>query len=88
MDSERDGKTDVDVEMTTMREQSRTVSTQSSMVALRVADPQEGVTVQELPPVDKGIGAWTFCAAGFVLEMMVWGFGFRFVSSWHRRPTS
>ncbi|TFK93289.1 MFS general substrate transporter [Polyporus arcularius HHB13444] len=64
--------------MTTMREQSRTVSTQSSMVALRVADPQEGVTVQELPPVDKGIGAWTFCAAGFVLEMMVWGFGFSY----------
>ena len=55
-----------------------TLSTQSSMAALRVADPDQGVTVQELPPVDRGIRAWTFCAAGFVLEMMVWGFGFRF----------
>ncbi|RPD56103.1 MFS general substrate transporter [Lentinus tigrinus ALCF2SS1-7] len=55
-----------------------TMSEESSMAAMRVEDPQEGVTVQELPPVDKGIRAWTFCAAAFVLEMMVWGFGFSY----------
>ncbi|KAI0718179.1 MFS general substrate transporter [Cerioporus squamosus] len=59
-----------------MGEEPRTVSTQSSMVALH--DPQEGADVQELPPVDRGLRAWTFCAAGFVVEMMVWGFGFSY----------
>lgn len=57
----------------------RTLSAQSSMVALRAGDPKEGVNVQELAPVDRGVQAWTFCFAGFVLEMMVWGFGFRSV---------
>ena len=55
------------------------LSTQSSMAALHVVDPQEGVNVQELPPVDKGFPAWSFCAASFVLEIMVWGFSFRLV---------
>ena len=54
-----------------------TLSAQSSMAALRAADPQEGVNVQELPPVDHGVRAWTFCFSGMILEMMVWGFGFR-----------
>lgn len=57
---------------------STALSARSSIAALNVAEPQDG-TVQELPPVDRGIKAWTFCAAAFVLEMMVWGFGFRFV---------
>ena len=57
-----------------------TLSAKSSMAVLRVEEPQEGVNVQELPPVDRGLRAWTFCAAGFVLEMMVWGFGFRLVA--------
>ncbi|EJF56351.1 MFS general substrate transporter [Dichomitus squalens LYAD-421 SS1] len=48
------------------------------MAALRADDPQEGANVQELAPVDRGIQAWTFCGAGFVLEMMVWGFGFSY----------
>ncbi|KAI0694845.1 MFS general substrate transporter [Earliella scabrosa] len=54
------------------------LSTQSSMAALHVVDPQEGVNVQELPPVDKGFAAWSFCAASFVLEIMVWGFSFSY----------
>ncbi|CAE6466088.1 unnamed protein product [Rhizoctonia solani] len=29
-----------------------------------------------LPPMDKGFAAWSFVAAGFVLETLVWGFGF------------
>ena len=53
-------------------------SAQSSMVALRAADPQEGTTVQELPPIDGGSGAWIFCASAFVVEMMIWGFSFRY----------
>ncbi|KAI0741945.1 MFS general substrate transporter [Daedaleopsis nitida] len=54
------------------------LSAQSSMVALRAVDPQEGTNVQELPPVDRGFRAWSFCAAAFVLEMMIWGFSFSF----------
>lgn len=38
------------------------------------------VNVQELPPVDAGRGAWTFCLAGLVLETLVWGFSFRYVA--------
>ncbi|PIL35155.1 MFS general substrate transporter [Ganoderma sinense ZZ0214-1] len=55
------------------------LSVQSSMAALHVADSTDDeVIVQELPPVDRGVKAWTFCAAGFVLEMMIWGFGFSY----------
>ena len=55
------------------------LSVRSSIAALRVAgSTEDSVNVQELPPVDRGLKAWTFCASGFVLEMMIWGFGFRF----------
>lgn len=57
----------------------RTLSAQSSRAPLHANDPQEGTTIQELPPVDRGFKAWAFCFSGFVLEMMVWGFGFRLV---------
>lgn len=56
------------------------LTAQSSMAALHAEDPQSGANVQELPPVDRGIRAWTFCFSALVLEMMVWGFGFRSVS--------
>ncbi|KAL6300857.1 MFS general substrate transporter [Sparassis latifolia] len=36
------------------------------------------VNVQELPPVDGGIKAWRFCLSAFVMELMVWGFGFSY----------
>lgn len=39
----------------------------------------ELVNVQSLPPVDQGRQAWTFCACAFLLETLVWGFGFRYV---------
>ena len=55
-------------------------SAQSSAAALQLTNPQEGANIQELPPVDRGLKAWTFCASSFVLETMVWGFGFRFVT--------
>lgn len=57
-----------------------TYTRSSSRAALHSQDPQEGATVQELPPIDRGIKAWTFCFSAFVLEMMVWGFSFRFIS--------
>ena len=55
------------------------LSRRSSMAALHAVDPQEGANIQELPPMDGGVRAWTFCAAAMVLEMMVWGFSFRLV---------
>ncbi|KAI5823250.1 MFS general substrate transporter [Schizophyllum commune Tattone D] len=30
--------------------------------------------VSQLPPVDRGFGAWSFLAAAFVVETVVWGF--------------
>ncbi|CAE6425563.1 unnamed protein product, partial [Rhizoctonia solani] len=32
----------------------------------------------ELPPVDRGFKAWSFVGAAFVLETIVWGFGFTY----------
>ncbi|OJT01758.1 hypothetical protein TRAPUB_7814 [Trametes pubescens] len=50
----------------------------SSGSVLRHAEPLEGTTIHELAPLDRGIRAWTFCACGFVVEMMVWGFLFSY----------
>ncbi|KAI0072284.1 MFS general substrate transporter [Panus rudis PR-1116 ss-1] len=36
------------------------------------------VNGQELPPVDRGTKAWMFCLSAFVLEAIVWGFGFSY----------
>lgn len=36
----------------------------------------EELPLPTLPPVDGGIKAWSFVAAAFVLETLVWGFGF------------
>ncbi|KAJ7133632.1 major facilitator superfamily domain-containing protein [Mycena epipterygia] len=33
-----------------------------------------GINESALPPVDRGIGAWSFLAAAFVVEAVVWGF--------------
>ncbi|KAI0659207.1 MFS general substrate transporter [Cubamyces menziesii] len=50
----------------------------ASRSVLRHAEPQEGTAIQELAPLDRGVRAWTFCACGFVVEMMVWGFLFSY----------
>ncbi|CAE6486897.1 unnamed protein product [Rhizoctonia solani] len=34
-----------------------------------------GTNASELPPVDTGFGAWSFVAAAFALDTLVWGFG-------------
>lgn len=49
----------------------------SKLTVLEHSEPQEGTTIQELAPVDRGFGAWSFCACGFVAEMFIWGFLFR-----------
>lgn len=51
----------------------------SSFQESTTTQPDSSINVQELPPVDAGWGAWTFCLAGLVLETLVWGFGFRYV---------
>lgn len=38
---------------------------------------EDNTNVQELPPVDRGFSAWAFCASAFLLETIIWGFGFR-----------
>ena len=40
------------------------------------SEPDDSVHVQQLPPVDGGKQAWLFCFASFVVEALVWGFGF------------
>ncbi|KAG8731962.1 hypothetical protein FRC11_001323 [Ceratobasidium sp. 423] len=37
-----------------------------------------GVTASELPPVDVGFGAWSFVASAFLLDTIIWGFGFTY----------
>ncbi|KAH7335031.1 major facilitator superfamily domain-containing protein [Rhizoctonia solani] len=32
----------------------------------------------DLPPMDSGIRAWTFVASSFILETLIWGFGFTY----------
>lgn len=39
--------------------------------------PRES-NVQELPAIDGGWQAWRFCAAGFLIEVMVWGLEFSY----------
>ncbi|CAE6452218.1 unnamed protein product [Rhizoctonia solani] len=41
------------------------------------AENSLGVTL-ELPPVDVGFGAWSFVASAFLLDTIIWGFGFTY----------
>ena len=49
----------------------------SHLTVLGQSEPQEGVNIQELAPIDHGLGAWLFCICGFIAEMFIWGFLFR-----------
>ena len=53
------------------------LSAASSQAALQAA-LDDGLHVQELAPLDYGVKAWTFCACACVLEMMIWGYCFRY----------
>ncbi|KAI1788981.1 MFS general substrate transporter [Ganoderma leucocontextum] len=52
-------------------------SAASSQAALRAA-LDDGLNVQELAPVDRGVRAWLFCMSSFTLEMMIWGLCFSY----------
>ncbi|CAE7198992.1 unnamed protein product [Rhizoctonia solani] len=63
-------------EHSTRIEVSRTASKDDGGNGLgELEPPHEG---SSLPPMDKGFEAWSFVAAGFVLETLVWGFGFTY----------
>ncbi|KAG8747744.1 hypothetical protein FRC10_011873 [Ceratobasidium sp. 414] len=38
----------------------------------------EELAALALPPIDRGFKAWSFVAAAFVLETLIWGFGFTY----------
>ncbi|OCH87540.1 MFS general substrate transporter [Obba rivulosa] len=67
-----------DYEMSSMAAESiQTIDSGSAAPAYQ-PEPQDGANVQELPAVDGGRKAWTFCVSAFILETMVWGFGFSY----------
>ncbi|KAI1798150.1 MFS general substrate transporter [Ganoderma leucocontextum] len=57
---------------------SPTNGSHAQLQVLEHSEPQEGTTFQELAPIDRGLGAWTFCASAFVAEMFIWGFLFSY----------
>ncbi|EMD38972.1 hypothetical protein CERSUDRAFT_112686 [Gelatoporia subvermispora B] len=69
---------DGDYEMSSVGPTSSFRTDTSSAALAYQLEPQDGVNVQELPAVDSGRKAWTFCISAFVLETMVWGFGFSY----------
>ncbi|TBU59311.1 MFS general substrate transporter [Dichomitus squalens] len=50
----------------------------ADVAVLEHPDGREGVAIQELAPVDHGLGAWGFCACSFIVETLIWGFLFRY----------
>ena len=52
-------------------------STEQSALGTSHHELEAPLNVQQLPPVDGGWQAWMFCGASFILETLVWGFGFR-----------
>lgn len=72
-----------DVDSATLNELTPTQSHQKyqSEITQREQTPTENETEHlglELPPVDRGVKAWSFVAAAFALETIVWGFGFTY----------
>jgi hypothetical protein len=51
------------------------VGSETGQGGLSSSPEHEGLS---LPPVDKGFAAWSFVAAAFMLETLVWGFGFTY----------
>jgi hypothetical protein len=48
-------------------------------------EPDAALIPENLPPMDRGRGAWMFCISACVLELLIWGFGFSFgvFQSWY-----
>ena len=59
-------------------EQISVIDPQGSREQLHAADADavDRDNVQELAPIDGGWPAWRFVAAGFMVEVMIWGFQF------------
>lgn len=57
-------------------EQISVIDPHGSREQLHAADALERDNVQELAPIDGGWPAWRFVAAGFMVEVMIWGFQF------------
>ncbi|KAL4244542.1 Proton-linked Monocarboxylate Transporter [Abortiporus biennis] len=38
----------------------------------------QNINIQELPPLDRGWRAWSFCFAAFIVEALVWGFSYSY----------
>ncbi|KAK7686188.1 hypothetical protein QCA50_010408 [Cerrena zonata] len=57
---------------------SATASTIIDQQVAAIDSNAELVNAQSLPPVDQGRKAWTFCLCAFLLETLVWGFGFSY----------
>ena len=56
---------------------SQSVQDSATQIDASGSEIETPLNAQQLPPVDGGMQAWMFCAASFVLETLVWGFGFR-----------
>lgn len=76
-----------DIDISTTGHSSPTNGSHAQLQVLEHSQPQEGTTFQELAPIDRGFGAWTFCASAFVAEMFIWGFLFRSALSSKFPPT-
>ncbi|QRV81955.1 major facilitator superfamily transporter [Ceratobasidium sp. AG-Ba] len=53
------------------------IGTPGDSTAGLTPSPEE-LAALALPPVDRGVKAWSFVAAAFLLETLVWGFGFTY----------
>ncbi|PIL27566.1 MFS general substrate transporter [Ganoderma sinense ZZ0214-1] len=71
-----------EVDASTTGHSSPTNGSHAQLQVLEHSEPQEGTTFQQLAPIDRGFGAWTFCASAFVAEMFIWGFLFRMLKNW------
>lgn len=53
-------------------------ASRSSVHETSLSSSTPGIHSSELPPVDTGFGAWSFVASAFILDTLVWGFGFTY----------
>ncbi|KAJ3992503.1 hypothetical protein F5050DRAFT_907876 [Lentinula boryana] len=49
------------------------INAMSSPNVANVSNSEQRSNVVELPPVDKGFKAWSFCASACALETFIWG---------------
>ncbi|CAE6378694.1 unnamed protein product [Rhizoctonia solani] len=68
---------------TTVSRRSSTGDSACSLGETLRNDPEDNVnhgekSFDDIPPMDRGFEAWTFVASAFVLETLIWGFGFTY----------